>query len=221
MEITYLGHSSFKIKNKEGMVIIMDPFAADKVGLPYAKDVADILTISHDHEDHNERSMITGPVGRDQTFVIDKEGEYEIGGIEFNAIKTYHDKTEGSERGKNLILTIRVDDINVCHLGDLGHKLTDSQVERLGSIDVLLIPVGGVYTIDSQEAADLIKEIQPSIVVPMHFKASGMKGDYDGLATLEQFLDKSKLPLMGEPVHKIKVDESSLPDDTQILVMNG
>jgi len=221
MEITYLGHSSFKLKNKEGMVLIMDPFNPDFVGLPFPKDVADIVTISHDHEDHNEKNLVTGPVKRETTFVIDKEGEYEIGGIEINSMKTYHDKVEGVEKGKNLIMVIRIDGMTICHLGDLGHKLTESQIERLGDVDVLLIPVGGVYTIDSQEAVGLISEIQPSIVVPMHYKVAGMTDGFSELITLEQFLDKNKLPIFGEPVHKMKIDESDLPDDTQILVMNG
>jgi len=221
MEITYLGHSSFKLKNKEGMVLIMDPFDHDYVGLPYAKDVADVLTISHDHKDHNERAMVTGPVKREKTFVIDVEGEYEIGGVEITAIKTFHDKTDGTERGKNLIMLVRMDEMTVCHLGDLGHKLSESQVEKLGSVDVLLIPVGGVYTIDGQDAVDIIKEVQPSLVIPMHYKTAGMKEDFGNLSTLEQFIDKSKLAVMGEPGHKIKIEESTMPEDTQILVMNG
>lgn len=221
MEITYLGHSSFKLKSGDGMVLITDPFSPEYVGLPFVKDVADILTVSHDHEDHNQKSLITGPVKREKTFVIDKEGEYEIGGIEINAIKTYHDKNEGAERGKNLMMLIRMDGLTVCHLGDLGHKLTDSQIEKMGDIDVLLIPIGGVFTLDVQEATDLIKEIQPAIVVPMHYKTAGIKEGFGELATLDQFRDKCKLPVMGEMIHKTKIDESDLPDDTQILVMNG
>jgi len=220
MEITYLGHSSFKLKNKEGMVLITDPFESSFVGLPYVKDVADIVTLSHDHADHNARSMITGPVIREKTFFIDKEGEYEIGGIEIGAIQTYHDKSEGAERGMNLATVIRMDGLTVCHLGDLGVKLTEGQVEKLGDIDVLLVPVGGVYTIDAQEALEVIKDIQPSIVVPMHYKASGMADGFAGLSTLEQFLDKCKLPRLGEPVRKMRIEESSLPDDTQVLVMS-
>ena len=216
-----MGHSSFKLKSKEGMVIIIDPFTVEKVGLPFAKDVADVLIVSHDHDDHNQKEMITGPVKRDKTFVIENEGEYEIGGVEINSSKTYHDKVEGVERGRNLLTTINMDGITVCHLGDLGHKLTESQVERIGDVDLLLIPVGGVFTVDPQEAVEIIKEIQPSLVVPMHYKVDGLTEMFAGLATLDQFKDKCKLPVMGEPVHKIKIEESGLPEDTQILVMNG
>lgn len=221
MEITYLGHSSFKLKSKSGLTTIIDPFSPEYVGLPFIKDVADIVVISHDHEDHNNRSAITGPVKRSETFIIDAEGEYEIGGLEIGTMKTYHDKTEGSERGKNLVTIIRDGDLTLCHLGDLGVKLTDSQIERLGDIDVLMVPVGDNFTLNIDDVFNMIKEIQPSLVIPMHFKAAGMKEGFDSLLSLQSFLDKSKYPLAGEPTHKLKVEESSLPDDTQMAIMNG
>jgi L-ascorbate metabolism protein UlaG (beta-lactamase superfamily) len=110
--------------------------------------------------------------------------------------------------------------LNIVHLGDLGHKLPDAQIEKLGNVDVLMIPVGGKFTIDGEEAMDIIKEIQPSYVIPMHYKTVSTPTDLDVLATLDNFLEKNKFPLAGEPVHRAKVDLGSLPDDTQILVMN-
>jgi L-ascorbate metabolism protein UlaG (beta-lactamase superfamily) len=221
MEITYLGHSCFKLKNKEGMTIIMDPFKTENTGLAFAKDVADIVTISHDHDDHNNVEAITGPVTRSSTFVIDKEGEYEIGGVEISATKMYHDKVEGVERGKNIIMAIRIDGVNILHLGDLGHKLTEAQIEKLGSVDVLMVGVGGVTALEADEVMDLIKDIQPSYVIPMHYRVPGMKEEWGVKHTLAEFLDKNKFLVAGEPVHKIKVDEGSLPDDTQVLIMNA
>lgn len=221
MEITYLGHSCFKLKSKEGMVAIIDPFKAEFVGLQIAKEIADVVVSSHSHDDHNNLDLITGPVKRSSVFVIDREGEYEIGGIEISAIRTYHDKSEGAERGKNLVTVFRIDGLSLVHLGDLGHKLSDSQIEKLGSVDVLMMPVGGHYTIGVDEAVDLVKEIQPSLVISMHYKTAGMKDGFEGLETLENFLDKNKYPLAGETVHKLKVDVSSLPDDTQVQIMNA
>jgi len=175
MEITYLGHSAFKLRSKSGLTVIMDPFSPEFVGLPFPKDVADIVICSHGHEDHNNKEAITGPVKRTETFVIESEGEYEIGGVEFSCIKTSHDKTNGAERGKNLVTVVRDGTLTICHLGDLGQKLTDAQIERLGDIDVLMIPVGGVYTINAEEAMELINEISPSLVIPMHYKVDGLK----------------------------------------------
>lgn len=203
------------------MTIIMDPFKSEMVGLPFAKEVADIVTISHNHDDHNALENITGPVMRQDTFVIDKEGEYEIGGVEIAATKMYHDKVEGAERGKNLILNVRMDGLNVLHLGDLGHKLSEAQIEKIGSVDVLMVGVGGVTALETNEVMDLIKDIQPSYVIPMHYKVVGMTEAWSEKHTLEEFLDKNKFLVAGEALHKIKVDEGSLPDDTQVLIMNA
>lgn len=200
-------------------MIYMDPFKSEMVGLSLPKDVADIITVSHGHEDHSAVGIITGPVNRESTFVINRVGEYEIAGVQFSAISTFHDKTSGADRGKNLVISIVMDGLHIVHLGDLGTKLTDSQVEKLGSVDVLMIPVGGKFTIDTDEAMDLLKEIQPSYAIPMHYKTNESK--IEGLASLEVFLEKNKYALAGESVHKIKIEESSLPDDTQILLMNG
>lgn len=193
------------------MTIIMDPFHSEEVGLPFPKDVADIVTVSHGHGDHNAVELITGPVTRTSTFIVDKEGEYEIGGVEITATKMYHDKVEGAERGKNIIMNVRMDGMNVLHLGDLGHKPTEAQIEKIGSVDVLMISVGIKTALENNEVMDLIGDIQPSFVIPMHFKAD----------TLEEFIDKNKFLVAGEPVHKIKVDEGSLPDDIQVLIMNA
>ena len=219
MEITYLGHSCFKLKNKEGLVLYTDPFKSDMVGLPLVKDVADVVTISHAHEDHSALEVITGPVNRPSTFVIDREGEYEIAGVQISAIKTFHDKNNGTERGKNLVMLIVMDGLHILHLGDICHKLTESQIEKVGSVDVLMVPVGGTYTLDADGAMEMVKEVQPSYVVPIHYKTNLTK--IEGLSTLENFMEKNKLPVAGESVHKIKLDEGSLPDDTQVLLMNG
>jgi L-ascorbate metabolism protein UlaG (beta-lactamase superfamily) len=221
MEITYLGHSCFKLKNKEGMTIILDPFKSESIGQPFAKEVADIVTVSHNHDDHNGLESITGPVTRTSTFVIDKEGEYEIGGVEITATRMYHDKVEGAERGKNIIVNIRIDGMNVLHLGDLGHKLTEVQIEKIGDVDVLMAGVGGKTALEIDEVIDLVKEVQPSYVIPMHFKVPGMPAAWSDKHSLEDFLDKNKFLVAGEPVHKMKIDEGSLPDDTQVLIMNA
>ncbi len=197
----------------------MDPFKSEMVGLPMAKDVADVLTISHSHEDHSASEVITGPVTRENTFVIDREGEYEIAGVQISAIKTYHDKNTGADRGKNLVIYIIMDSLHIVHLGDICHKLTEAQIEKLGSVDVMMVPVGGTFTLDANEAMDMIKDVQPSYAIPMHYKTNESK--ITELTTLENFLDKNKFPIAGEPVHKIKLDEGNLPDDTQVLIMNG
>jgi len=219
MEITYLGHSCFKLKSKSGFVAYIDPFLPERVGESLAKDVADLVLVSHDHEDHNNTSVITGAVNRESPFVVSREGEYEISGVLVAALRTYHDKSEGSERGKNLVFTVMMDGINVVHLGDLGHELSSSQIEKLGSVDVLMIPVGGFYTLNTETVLKVIKDISPSYVVPMHYKTD--KSKIAEIEPLSVFLEKNKFPVTAESVHKIKLDQSSLPDDTQVLLMNA
>lgn len=221
MEITYLGHSCFKLKSKLGFVVFVDPFESSMVGESLAKDVADVLLISHDHKDHSNKEVITGAVNREKTFVIDKEGEYEIAGVLITALKTYHDKADGAERGKNLVFSIMMDGLNFVHLGDLGHKLSSGQIEKLGSVDVLMTPVGGEFTIDAEMAMDVVKEVSPSFVIPMHYKTEKSSEALSKLAPLSHFLEKNKFPTTAESVHKMKLDQASMPDDTQVLLMNA
>ena len=199
----------------------MDPFDSSKVGIPLAKEAADIVVVTHDHDDHNAVGVVTGPTMREKIFLVDKEGEYEIGGVEIAAIRTYHDKVEGADRGKNLVVQIRMDGVSVLHLGDLGHKLSESQIEKIGAADVLMAGVGGVTALEIDEMMDLIEDIQPSYVVPMHYKVEGMPKDWQNRHTLQDFLDKNKFPVAGESVHKIKIEETGLPEDTQVLLMNA
>jgi len=201
------------------MVLITDPFEANKVGLSYPKQKADIVTVSHDHSDHNVVENITGALKREEVFVIDQAGEYEVGGMEVSAVGLYHDKKRGRERGVSLAMIIRADGVSVCHLGDLGHDLTNKQVNLLGDIDVLLIPIGGVYTIDEKEAGILMNKLGASMVIPMHYKRKGMGKEFKDLSTVEDFLDKNNLSV-GEKLDKIKVNPSDLSENVQVVVMN-
>ena len=219
MEVTYLGHSSFKLRSKDGAILITDPFESEKVGLPYPKQKADIVTISHNHDDHNALGRIGEPNKRQSLFVIEKPGEYEVEGVEVIATKTYHDTVEGKERGENLLMIIRMDGIIAAHLGDIGHQLSEKEIERIGQVDVLFVPTGGVYTIDESQAGELIESIQPSIVIPMHYKRPGLSETFKDLSDVEAFLTKNNLET-GEEVKKLKIEEGNLPEDMQVVVMN-
>lgn len=168
MEITYLGQSSFKIKTKNS-IVITDPFDSKMVGLKFEKQEANIVTISHHHTDHDNLAAVGGVVK-----VIDGPGEYDIADVSIRGFKTFHDASEGKERGKNTIYVIEEGGVKVLHLGDLGHKLSESLIKELGSIDVMMIPVGGVYTLNGKEAVEVVRQIEPTITVPMHFKVEAM-----------------------------------------------
>ena len=185
MDISYLGHSSFKIRGKDATVIT-DPFDPVKVGIKYPREEADIVTVSHDHFDHNFLGKIISP-----KMVINVPGEYEVMGVSIMGISTYHDDENGKLRGKNIIYVIETDNLRIAHLGDLGHKLGEKLIDQIGDLDVLLIPVGGVYTVTPKVAAEIVKDLEPSITIPMHYKADDMNQESFGkLAKVDEFLQE-------------------------------
>ncbi len=219
VEIVYLGHSCFKIKSGKLPTVLIDPFDPKVVGLGLPKQDADIVCISHQHEDHNCSLVVSGATGREAPFVIDRPGEYEIGGVEVRMVNTFHDNKEGDERGKNLVCVVRIDGVFVVHLGDLGHSLSDKKVEEIGYTDVLMIPVGGIYTIPIKEAVGVINQLDPGIVVPMHYKVEGLVlPRASEMNTVDEFL---KIYGVQDPVRekKLKVSADSLPENTIVEVL--
>lgn len=217
MEISYHGHSTFKVKGKSG-VVITDPYG-DYVGLTLPSMSADIVTVSHDHKDHSAVEKIKATARRDKPFVIDHAGEYEIGDISIFGTKTYHDTSNGSERGENTVFTIMMDDLTVCHLGDLGHELSAEQISDIGSVDILLCPVGGAFTIDPVVATKVIRSLEPSIAIPMHYKTSFHNADVFGeMKELEDFLKAYGTETA--PIEKLKIEKARLPEETQLVVLS-
>lgn len=210
MEIVYLGHSSFKIIGKD-LSVVSDPFDSKKVGIEMPKVGADVVTISHDHLDHNNKSAIKGD------FVcFDTPGEYEIKGAEIIGIESDHDASGGAERGKNTIFIYQIDGVHVCHLGDLGTGLSSEQLEKMDGVDVLMIPVGGTYTIDAKAAAKVISEIEPKIVIPMHFRIGNKSLNLD---TLDKFIDAiGKTP---KKVDHLKIQKKDLPEEMEVVVLKA
>lgn len=212
MDIIFLGHSSFKIKGKN-ISLITDPFDPAMVGLKYPKNEADLVTVSHDHPDHNQVDQVT--VGKR---VIKGPGEYEIAGTSILGFQTYHDNTKGSERGKNTIYVIEMDGLRLCHLGDLGHKLSDALVEDIGQIDVLMVPVGGEYTVGPTEAVDVVQSIEPGIVLPMHYQMPGLDPKtFEKLQPVEQFLNQ--LGSSSETLPKLSIKEGELLQGEQKVII--
>lgn len=214
MTITYYGHSCFKLKGKRGSVVL-DPFGPD-VGLPVPSLTADIVTVSHQHTDHNNVATIKASARRNTPFVITQAGEYEVGGISVFGTRTFHDAQEGAERGENIVFTVLLDGIRVCHLGDLGHLLDAVQLDAIGSVDVLLCPVGGVYTVDPVNAIKVIRQIEPAYVIPMHYKTAQHSAMFDQVAPLSTFLKEYGMEPL--PVGKLEVSATQLPEETELVV---
>lgn len=209
MEIKYLGHASFIITSDEGIKIITDPYVTGGA-LSYGeiKESADIVTVSHDHADHNNAAAVQG-----NPQVVG--GTAKVKEIEFKGIPCYHDDAGGRLRGKNTILCFEVDGIRVCHLGDLGHQLSEGQVAELGEIDILLIPVGGFYTIDAKLAGQLCDRLKPKVVIPMHYKTAKCAFP---IAGVDEFL-RGKKEVSRLDASQVEFKPAELPPSTQIIVL--
>jgi len=212
MEINYLGHSSFKLRGKSATVVT-DPFRSDFVGLKFPKTQAEIITCSHNHPDHNFAEAVEGG-----PFVISGPGEYELKGVSVFGFSSFHDTKAGAERGKNTIYLIEMEGLRICHLGDLGDIPAVGVIEEIGVADILMIPVGGAVTVGPLQAGELIQQIEPSIVLPMHFKAAGMKETFKDLAGVEEFLSKLGVE-SPEKLDKLLVTKDKLPEETKIILL--
>lgn len=216
-DIQYLGHSCFRLRGRDG-VVITDPYDRS-VGLDIGRPSANVVTVSHDHQDHTNVDAVKPT--REKTFTINGPGEYEVGGILISGVRTYHDKKHGAELGRNTVYVIHIDDVVFCHLGDLGHELTTHQIDEIGSVDVLFVPVGGGETINSAEAASVISQIEPRIVVPMHYAQSDQASFTNELAPLEKFTHELGLKeYVAE--EKLSISSTSLPaegEETRVIIM--
>lgn len=210
-----MGHASFQAKDKNAK-IIFDPFDPSIVGLPFKKIEADIICVSHSHHDHDFVGIIEG-----SPYVVRGPGEYEIKGVKISGIPSFHDDENGSKRGRNTIYVVEMDGIFLCHLGDLGHKLTDKQLSSIGEVSVLFIPVGGFYTIDPKTAVEVIAQIEPKIVVPMHYKVPRMKSAFDCLSAIEGLTSEmGETPRM-ESVLKISKEGLMLEGTSLVILENS
>jgi L-ascorbate metabolism protein UlaG (beta-lactamase superfamily) len=211
MKVKWLGHAAFLITSEDGTRIICDPYRVGE-GVDYGPIdmAADIVTVSHKHYDHDNVAAVKGsPV------VVDKPGKKSVKGIEFNGVPTFHDEARGQKRGDNIIFCFSVDGVRVCHLGDLGHELEKGQVNQIGSVDVLLVPVGGFYTIDAKQAARVCDQLAPKMVIPMHFK-SGKCGF--PIAGVEDFL-KGRKKVERPCASEIEINKGRLPTESETVVL--
>jgi len=215
MVIRWYGQSFFEIRAKrnkqEEVKIAIDPFD-ETLGLKVPKIEADILLITHSHSDHShKKAILTSP------FLIETPGEYETKGVFIKGIRGFHDNAEGKERGVTTIYKIEVEEMKVCHLGDIGQKeLKEEQLEEIGEVDILMIPVGGNFTVGAKEAANIISQIEPKIVIPMHYKIPKLKLNLEPLEKFLKIMGREEI----EPQKKLKISLKDLPkEEIEIVVL--
>ncbi|HEY4025052.1 MAG TPA: MBL fold metallo-hydrolase [Candidatus Dormibacteraeota bacterium] len=206
MDVTWLGQSCFRLRGKS-VAVVTDPYPP-ALG-PKLKLEANLVTVSHGHESHSHVQAV-----RD-AYVIEGPGEYEVSGVSVHGVPTYHDARQGAEHGRNTVYVIDVDEVRVCHLGDLGHKLDDGVLEAIGNVDVLLVPVGGTCSLDGASAAEVVRQVEPRYVVPMHFAHPAIRKE---LAPVERFLKEMGVP-EAEPQTRLTVQASSADAETKVVVL--
>jgi len=210
-DVEWLGHSCFAVRGKT-KTLMFDPFKG--IGLPEPKAKADIVLCSHGHQDHNN----TKPVSHEKSIVMEAfTGTKQIDDVSIKGVLAFHDDSQGSKRGRNSVYVVHFEDVAFCHLGDLGHELTSSQVSEIGSVDVLFFPVGGFFTIGPKEARQVMESLRPRIAVPMHYRAPGMSPMFRLLKKAEDFIraDDNVQRLDGPTFTVRKAD---LPESTTIIV---
>lgn len=211
MKLQWLGHACFLITSDSGLRILTDPYD-EQVGYDLPAVEADIVVSSHDHSDHGNVKVVKGSPD-----VINAPGAHTLRGIAFNGVSTYHDQSKGAERGANIVFSFDVDGLVLCHLGDLGHVLSENEAQQIGPVDVLMVPVGGFYTIDKNEANQVIEQLAPKIVVPMHVKNDKCQFPIE---TVDGFLELNRdkqVKRHTDSTMEIKADD--LPSEMEIHVL--
>lgn len=212
VEVVWLGHACFELKGKTKNVVI-DPFRG--IGLPEPNVKADVVLCSHSHFDHNNAEAVRK---NDSVILEAFVGSKKIDDLTVKAIATFHDDARGSARGSNSVYVIYVDGLTFCHLGDLGHDLTESQLKEIGRVDVLCIPVGGHFTIDAATATKIMEEIKPRITVPMHYRVAGIDPKLTVLSEVDDFL-KGKINVQRLDRPYFTVEKTSLPSEPVVIVL--
>ena len=211
MIIKPLGHSCFLLEESTGTTVITDPYSSD-IGITLPSVRADVVTVSHAHYDHNNVAAVSG-----DPMVISMPGMHDVKGVQIFGLNTYHDENNGTRRGSNVIFNIRMDGVNVCHLGDVGHGPSPMMIEAIGPVDILLVPVGGNYTIDAEIAKEYVDRLMPSVIIPMHYKTDDIDLDIDGVESFLDYFDKDDIEYIAEG--QVEFDRSDFDDDYSMKVL--
>ncbi len=207
MKVKWFGQASFLMESEKGIRIVTDPFASS-LGYKAPSIEADVVTVSHEHYDHNATEEVAG-----NPEIVRGTGEREIKGIIIRGVSTFHDKARGRERGTNTVFSFKIDGVKIVHLGDLGHILTQEEIKAIGEVDILLIPVGGTFTIDAQEANEVVKQLKPKITIPMHYKTPAIDLPIEGV---EGFLSGKKNI---ERRKELEISKEELPKEEKTIIL--
>ena len=211
MKIQYLGHSCFKLTESTGKSVITDPYSGIGYELPEGL-TADAVTVSHNHFDHNAVEKVKAKC------VLRGEGFFELDGVSVTGVKSYHDQSEGAERGENTIYKFRMDGMDICHMGDIGEDCSAELIEMLLPVNILLIPVGGTYTIDAERAKEYVDRIMPDVVILMHYKSKHSTIDVNRAQGFLDLFDEEDVDVCRKDVLEF-TREDLTEESTKIILM--
>ncbi|MFA5249232.1 MAG: MBL fold metallo-hydrolase [Candidatus Paceibacterota bacterium] len=221
MKIIWRGQSCFQLSstNKKGdkpFLVVIDPFS-EEVGFKLPKTEADVLLITHNHFDHNNVKGVLGNSDK-APFVISAPGEYDVGDVFVQGVPSWHDDNKGKDKGPNTIYVLKIEDLKICHLGDLGQKeLSEKELSDIGEVDILMIPIGGGATIEAKDAAKIISQIEPKIAIPMHYDLPKLKVKLDGLENFLRVMGSKDIAAQD----KLAIKKKDLPEEGfELVVLN-
>jgi L-ascorbate metabolism protein UlaG (beta-lactamase superfamily) len=212
MELTWLGHSCFRLRGKD-VTLVTDP-PSPSTGYSLGRVNADIVTLSHDHPGHNYVKAVAG----NEPYIVRGPGEYEVRNVLITGIQTYHDEERGARLGRNTVYLLHLDDLLICHLGDLGHTLDARTQEAVSECDILLLPVGGGNALDAKRAAEVVAQVEPQIIIPMHYATPALKSAVGALDPVEKFCHEMGVEV-SDPLPKLAITRGSLPPEPQVMLL--
>jgi L-ascorbate metabolism protein UlaG (beta-lactamase superfamily) len=208
LQIRWHGHSCFEITND--ITLVIDPHDGRSIGIPAPSVTGDIILVTHDHYDHNSVKNVEKPESK----IVTDERKRTIDNVVIQGIPAFHDAVQGQRRGKIVLYKFVYDDITFCHLGDLGHELDEKTIQQIGAVDILFIPVGGTYTIDADQAWNIIRKLKPKIVIPMHYRIEGLSLP---IAGVDQFLEHNNYKVLRVGT-EIDIEKDDLPKQPEVWV---
>lgn len=210
MRIRWHGHACFEVS--DGATVITDPHDGVQIGLPPPSVKGDIVLVSHNHFDHNCSNIVKGGPK-----IVKTAGDFSERGIQIKGVDTFHDEAEGAKRGKNIMFKFVMDGISFLHAGDLGHSLSGATAQKLGNVDILFVPVGGIFTVGPDDAWKVVNAVKPKVTVPMHFRTVGLNLS---IQPVEPFLSKAKKDCMVRVGNEHMFEKSDLPNQMELWVFS-
>ncbi len=212
MKIRWHGHACFEVGDDE-TTFVFDPHDGEYIGIEPPKVYGDVILVSHDHNDHNKVNVVRKP----DSDIVRGDGKKKVRGYDITGLLTYHDEVKGKKRGENVIFTLDINGVKICHLGDLGCMPDDDTIKKMRDCDIIMIPVGGTFTLDGRGAWNVVKTLKPKVVIPMHYRVAGLSL---GISSLDVFIEQCEDIPTTKVGNEVLFEKDDLPDELTVWVFS-